>query len=156
MGPKKKRVSIADHPPVHQSNSMESRANYWNDRIFETSWLTYPPSASVRNVQENVTIDLFILSTRRKLTKRKKYTGECSHWFAYSVHLEKANRTKTTKKLNAPPPPSLFFRRLCALYSLRRREIKKAYYRLAVQHHPDKRPGDARSEVCTTAVRRYK
>ncbi|CAN0439665.1 unnamed protein product, partial [Hapterophycus canaliculatus] len=38
----------------------------------------------------------------------------------------------------------------------RTREIKKAYYRLAVQHHPDKKPGDARAEVRSQACCRHR
>ncbi|CAM9734620.1 unnamed protein product [Scytosiphon promiscuus] len=45
-----------------------------------------------------------------------------------------------------PPRDGVLYDELEVHWGATAREIKKAYYRLAVQHHPDKKPGDAQAE----------
>ncbi|CAN0425572.1 unnamed protein product, partial [Ectocarpus sp. 12 AP-2014] len=45
-----------------------------------------------------------------------------------------------------PPRDGVLYDELEVHWGATAREIKKAYYRLAVQHHPDKKPGDTQSE----------
>ncbi|CAM9485984.1 unnamed protein product, partial [Choristocarpus tenellus] len=45
-----------------------------------------------------------------------------------------------------PPRDTLLYDELEVYWGASSREIKKAYYRLAVKHHPDKNPGDAKAE----------